>query len=94
MKRCPACNEVIRFKVVHKDTFPVNVMSKKEYSTYITDHPETLLSDGTKGAFCNACGIELIELLTQKKGSRHNSDRKPPLVSDKARSEYGIVGIP
>jgi hypothetical protein len=83
MKKCPACNEVIRFKVVPKETFPVNVMSEEEYTAYRANHPKSAFPPGSVGAFCNGCGIELIDLIPQKKGSRHNPDRMPPLVSDK-----------
>jgi hypothetical protein len=83
MKKCPACEEVIRFKVVPKETFPVNILSKEEYSAYMATHPKPAIPPGSAGAFCNGCGIELIDLIPQKKGSHHKPDRMPLLVSGK-----------
>jgi hypothetical protein len=70
MKNCPNCGRDIIFKVVSKETFPVNVLSKEEYSKYLTQHPELTMRTRSReelGSFCPWCGIELIELLQEKK---------------------------
>ena len=74
MKKCPACGENIRFKVVPKEIFPVNILSKKRYSAYLTNHPELIMrtrSRNEPGSFCSQCGIELIDLLPQKTDLHH-----------------------
>jgi len=66
MKTCSNCGEVIKFKVVPKETFPVNVLSRKDYLAYLDDHPELIMRTrlpNEPGSFCPACGSELIGLL-------------------------------
>lgn len=76
MRLCPTCKYKIKFKVVQKEVFIVNVMPQKDYCAYIDGHPERILPSGIVGAFCPNCGNELIELLSQKKNLHHIQGNK------------------
>ena len=81
-KQCTACGGAIKRKVVPKEYFPVNVLSREEYCA---THPWTTVTEKSKvGAFCPWCGHELIELLPKKRSLLHNQDSAPMVASREA----------